>query len=141
MKLDDYKENIEINIFSYEIRDGLTADMWRVSGPLGHTVGGYLSAKNGPIRSPKVRLKSSGDYCAEMFVYMPQGGAVTMYATDKEKERKYVWSKFFSRMRTWQMIQVPVEGLNGVFRLELDFEGDTLSIDEFTFHQNSCLSR
>ena len=44
-------------------------------------------------------------------------------------------------MRTWQMVQVPVEGLNGIFKLELDFDGGELSLDEFSFHQKSCLSR
>ena len=72
---------------------------------------------------------------------MPDGGAVTIYATDREKEQRYVWSKFFNKMRSWQMIQVPIEGLNGVYKLEIDFEGGELSIDEFTFYQKSCLSR
>ena len=49
--------------------------MWRVSGPLGPTVGGYLAVQQGPVFSPKVRLKSSNDYCAEFYMYMPSGGA------------------------------------------------------------------
>ena len=115
--------------------------MWRVSGPLGSSVAGYLSIEDGSLLSPKVRLKSTNDYCAEFYTYMPSGGSLKVTAVDKEEQTTYVWSNLISRQRTWQMIQIPVNGLNGVYKLEISFEGDSLNVDEFSFHQKSCLSR